>query len=241
MEQQNKTVNLAVVEDDDKTRERFCATIDEYGERQGISFCKRCFGLATDFLENYSPDYDIVFMDIQLPDLDGMSAAKKLREVDKSVTLVFVTNFAQYAINGYEVGATDFIVKPVEYAHFSVKFDRILSKINAFSDIIIAVKTNNGIISVAASELKYVEVMGHSLIYHTTHGNLNASGTLYKAESQLAKAKFVRCNSCYLVNPRYVQSINNYTTVVGGDELKISYAKKKDYRKAVADYLGGLV
>ena len=109
MEQQNKTVNLAVVEDDDKTRERFCATIDEYGKRHGINFCKRCFGLATDFLENYSPDYDIIFMDIQLPDLDGMSAAKKLREVDKSVTLVFVTNFAQYAINGYEVGATDFM------------------------------------------------------------------------------------------------------------------------------------
>lgn len=57
----------------------------------------------------------------------------------------------------------------------------------------------------------------------------------------LSKARFVRCNSCYLVNPRYVQSINKLTTVVGGDELKISYARRKEYRMAVAEYLGGLI
>lgn len=241
METTRKTVNIAIVEDDEDAKQTLCDALDRFGQSRGIDFCKHCFSLSLEFLENYVGDYDIVFMDIQLPDYDGMSAAKRLREKDKSVVLVFVTNFAQYALNGYEVDAADFIVKPIEYAHFETKMLRIIAQINT-CDIVIAVKTYDGsVVSVAASLLMYVEVMGHGLTYHTTFGTFGAYGTLYKAEERLKAAKFVRCNSCYLVNPRYVESVNNYTTVVGGDELKISYAKRREYRKAVAEYLGGLV
>ena len=239
MDKEYKTVNIAVIEDTESELKQICAAVDEFGRKKGIDFCKHCFRLATDFLENYSSNYDIVFMDIQLPDLDGMSAAKKLREADGSVVLVFVTNFAQFAINGYEVNAADFIVKPVEYVQFASKMERLLGRINYLSDIIIPVKTADGIVSVAASALKYVEVLGHGLIFHTVNGNFNAYGSLYRVEARLAPAHFVRCNSCYLVNPRYVESVNNYTTTVGGDVLKVSYAKRKDYRKAIVEYLGG--
>ncbi len=238
---ENKTVNIAVIEDEKAELELLCNALDEFGKRRGITFCRHIFGYATEFLENWSPNYDIVFMDIQLPDLDGISAAKKLREKDKSVVLVFVTNFAQFAVNGYEVNAADFIVKPVQYTHFAAKMERILTRISSVSDVTLAVKTPNGIVSVAASQLKYVEVFGHGLIFHTTFGVVNAAGTLYKVEERLKDAHFVRCNNCYLVNPRYVESVGTYTTVVGGDELKVSYAKRKDYRTAIAKYLGGIV
>ena len=184
--------------------------------------------------------YDIVFMDIVLPDMDGMTAAKKLRESDKSVVLIFVTNMSQYAINGYEVGAADFIVKPFEYEHFAIKMQRIIGRLN-IHDVILPVKTADAVISVAASDLKYVEVRGHELIYHTTHGNYSSYGSLSKVEHRLEEMSFVRCNSYYLVNPRYVESINNNAAVVGGDTLNISYAKRKSFRKAVVEYLGGLI
>lgn len=241
MDAQRKTVNVAIIEDDESAKQTLCAALDKFGQACGMDFCKHCFSLSLEFLDNYGGDYDIVFMDIQLPDYDGMSAAKRLREKDKSVVLVFVTNFAQYAINGYEVDAADFLVKPVEYAHFETKMTRIISQIN-MCDVVLPIKTYDGsVVSIAASLLKYVEVMGHGLTYHTTFGDFGAYGTLYKAEERLKPAKFVRCNSCYLVNPRYVESVNNFTTTVGGDELKISYAKRKEYRRAIAEYLGGLV
>ena len=66
-----------------------------------------------DFLEKYRANYDLVFMDIEMPVMDGMSAIKKLRQIDKNVLVVIVTNLAQYAVNGYELGVFDFMVKPV--------------------------------------------------------------------------------------------------------------------------------
>lgn len=236
-----KIVNIAIVEDEKSAMDRLCEVLDRYGNEKGVLFNKRLFGLSTDFLEKYNATYDIVFMDIQLPDMDGMTAAKKLRETDKTVMLVFVTNMSQYAINGYEVDAADFIVKPLEYKHFAMKMEHIFRYISSLSDITLPVKTANGMVSVAASKLMYVEVMGHELIFHTTHGDYRTYGSLSKLSQRLSAAHFVRCNNYYLVNPRYVESIGTDTTIVGGVELKMSYARRKEYRKAVAAYLGGFV
>ena len=72
-----------------------------------------------DFLEAYRPDFDLVFLDIELPLLNGIETARRLRELDSVVALVFITNMEQYAVNGYEVDALDFVVKPINYYRFS--------------------------------------------------------------------------------------------------------------------------
>ena len=69
-------------------------------------------------------DYDIVFMDIELPGINGMEAAHRLREIDQQVILIFVTNMAQFAVKGYEVDALDYIIKPAQYGPLSIKLDR---------------------------------------------------------------------------------------------------------------------
>lgn len=234
-----KVVRVAIVEDDESEMKRLCETLDLYGKNHGVKFSRRCFSLAYDFTENYACDYDVIFMDIQLPDLNGISASREIRKTDKNVTIVFVTNFAQYAINGYEVNAADFIVKPVEYDWFEAKMDNILLRLSSVTDVVFVVKTPENSVSVNASQLMYVEVTGHWLVYHTVHGNYTSYGSLNKVEPKLAQAKFVRCNSCYLVNPRFVQAIGADTTTVGGDELKISYSRRKEFKQAMALYLGG--
>ena len=71
--------------------------------------------------EHYEPGYDIIFMDVEMPGLDGFGAAEKIRAVDADAVLVFVTNMAQYAIKGYEVDALDYVLKPVNYYQFCTK------------------------------------------------------------------------------------------------------------------------
>ncbi len=71
--------------------------------------------------EHYRADYDIVFMDIELPGINGMEAAHRLREIDQQVILIFVTNMAQFAVKGYEVDALDYIIKPAQYGPLSIK------------------------------------------------------------------------------------------------------------------------
>ena len=113
-------INVAIVEDEQEAVEYLSDCLHRYGEKTGETFSFTHFPEPITFLEKYKPVYDLVFMDIRMPMMDGMQAAKKLREADTSVLLVFVTRMGDYAIQGYDVGATAFIKKPISYFDFEM-------------------------------------------------------------------------------------------------------------------------
>ena len=108
-------MKIAVVEDEREYREVLKEYLSRYEEQKNLTFEVIEFTNAISFLENYAPVYDVVFMDIRMKYMDGMTAAHKLREADPNAVLVFVTSLTQYAVEGYSVDATDYIVKPVSY------------------------------------------------------------------------------------------------------------------------------
>ena len=118
---------------------------------------------AVTFLTDYRADADIVFLDIEMPMLDGMSAAEKLRETDPYVIIVFVTNMKQYAIRGYSVGALDFIVKPVSYAALSSLMNKARKLISSRGGSEITVGSGSAVRRVPLSRILYVEVSRHRL------------------------------------------------------------------------------
>lgn len=231
-------INLAIVEDDIEAANLLEDFLQRYAQANDIKFNIVLFANGLSFLNGYNSNFDIVFMDIELPDLNGMKVAQKLRLIDETVTLIFVTNMAQFAVKGYEVSALDFLVKPVTYSNFSLKIQRALKHININSDNGISVKTDDGVKRISVNNIKYVEVMNHKLIYHTTDGDLQAYGQLVNIENSLCGFGFVRCNSCYLVNLRYVSSIKDFILEMDDDKLQISRARKKIVLQEMAKYLG---
>ena len=81
-----------------------------YASEKNLEIPATAFANPADFLEKYRGDYNVVFMDIMLPLIDGMECVKRLREMDENMLLCFVTSMALYAIRGYEVGVFDFIL-----------------------------------------------------------------------------------------------------------------------------------
>ena len=232
---------IAIVEDQPGEAELLSSFFIRFGKEQDIRFTLDCFSSAEAFLCKYRPVYDIVFMDIQLAALNGMDAAIRLREIDKEVMLVFVTNMVQYAVKGYEVRAFDFMVKPLNYPVFSMKLQRMLSELNVKTEQELMVPMANQLIRISASQLKYIEVSGHKLIFHTTDRDITAYSSLKSVESELDSRVFVRCNSGYLVNLKYVKAVKDYTVIVDQDELPISRPKRKAFVQALGDYLGGKI
>ena len=169
-----------------------------------------------------------------------MEAARYIREKDKRVIIIFITMLTQYAIEGYSVGAFDYVLKPVRYEEFSTKMDRVCRMLaHQSTSVSLELRTKEEIRRVDADSVTFIEVANHDILIHTDREVIRQWGNLKSYEEKLAPAHFVRCNACYLVNLRYVRGIIGDTVRVHEDSLPISKSKRKEFLAALAQYKGG--
>lgn len=231
-------IRIAIAEDDEKYRTTLEQYLDRYQEENEEQFQVTAFSDGMDLVEEYRPDYDILFLDIEMPHLDGMTTAKKIREVDSSALIIFITNMAQYAIHGYEVHAIDFVVKPVNYFAFALKLTKAIKIIESRDEKSILLPSEDRMVRVPLNDILYIEVVKHSIIVQTKDQQYTFSGTLKKLEEQLAGCHFSRCNHGCLVNLRNVTEVEKDTVNLLGHKLPISRPKKKAFLQELSDYIG---
>ena len=132
-------IRIAIAEDDPQCFAQLERYIGDYGRETGRAFQVTHYGDGEDLVERYKPGFDLILMDVEMPFMDGMTAAGYIREKDPEVVIVFVTNLAQYAIQGYSVNALDYILKPVSYFSFSQRLGRALQYVKKKEDACITV------------------------------------------------------------------------------------------------------
>lgn len=238
-------LSVAIVDDNKSEAELLRGFVEKYGKENSEETEIFVFSSGVDFLEGYSSKYDIVFMDIKMRDMDGMTVSHKLRQVDKNVYLIFVTSMAKYAIDGYKVNAMDYFLKPVYYADIEMRLRRI-SEEKKKADFYIMVLGQNGAQRFLSNEIYYIESMEHNIIFHTYSDTytqirpnilLCSSGevkTIKNAnmktlEAELEKFGFARCNACYIVNLKYCRKIEGFSLTIGKDVLQMSHSRKKEF------------
>lgn len=228
-------LRVAIVEDDAGYANQLTEFLNRYGKENDEEIHRTIFRDGLDIVEDYQPIWDIILLDIEMPLLDGMSAAERIRSLDPSVILIFITNMAQYAIKGYEVDAMDFVLKPVNYFAFNMKLRKACRVLRERSTASVLVPADGGTRKLPVSSIRYIEVADHRLIYHSIEGNFEMFGSLKDLEATLGK-DFARCNHCYLVHLKYVDGIQADNVILGQDTLKISRTKKKEFVQRVSDY-----
>lgn len=232
-------VKVSILEDEKKAGQTLVEFFRKYGEENGVEFEVKLFETAEKFKKGYEPS-DLAMIDIELPDGNGFEVSEELRRRDSFVMIMFVTNMAQYAVRGYEVEAFDFIVKPVSYSGFASKADRAMIKLRAAKkseNKQICLKTvSSAIVTFPASEIYYVEVIGHNLIYRTVKGDYEVYGSMKKTAKELEGLQFDFCNRCYLVNLAFVESVKGFECKVGGSVLQISHLKRKTFLERLNNY-----
>ncbi len=233
-------IRFAIVEDDDAERTRIQEDLRRLAAEDGTQFEIDCFPSGLAFLMNGMKGYDVVLMDIDMPGMNGMETAKALRKEDPAVILIFVTNMAQYAISGYEVDAMDFILKPVNPYSFAIKMKRAIARTAKKNDDVVQIRKDGTTHLVQISTIRYLEVTGHNVVYHTLQGDFTEYGTLKAAQKKINRSYFAQCNQSFLINLKYMEAVSRESVIVDGNEIFLSRKMRSDFLKAVSDFLGGI-
>ena len=230
-------IHIALVEDEEEYRKEFLSYLRRYEQESGRQFRISVFSDGEDIVSSYKADYDLILMDIAMRFMDGMTAAEKIRELDQEVVIIFITNMPQFVMKGYAVDALDYVLKPVNYFAFSQRIDRAISRMSRRREQYFTVPVRGGIRKLSVSNILYVEVQDHDLLFHTRNESILTRGSLAEVEAKLGNAGFFRCNKYCLVNLAFADSLQGIDLVVAGEHIQVSRAKKKAVLDALNNYL----
>ena len=234
-------LKIIILEDEKPQLDQLSGYLERYRtEHPEFAFTLETYDRGIALLDSYQRDADLLLLDIRVPDMTGLEVARRIRRVDGSVLIVFVTSLTQYALDGYSVQAFDYILKPVHYASFSAKLERMLRMLSHREpQFTLDLRTKESAWRVPADSVIYIEVSAHDLLFHTSGETIKLWGTLSKYEKLLRAVHFARPSTSFMVNLKYVRQIKKDEVVLGDCSVPLSRSKRTEFLAALAQYKGG--
>lgn len=233
-------IKVAVVEDEEPCRAQIRSYLQRYEREHGSSVLVREYADGMDLTEDFRGQFDLVFCDIQMKHMNGMKAAEYIRERDEKVIIIFITNLAEYAIMGYDVAATGYLLKPINYTLFERYMERAVSKICRSGSEFLSINENRGVRVFPLAEILYFSCDGHYIDVHMKDETPRIHMSVRELEALLPEKDFARCNSGTIVNLNYVESMNAGLICVQGEALTLSRSQKKPFAEKLSDHLSGV-
>ena len=190
---------IAICDDSDTDRQYISGLVNRWAARTGHTVQTSMFASAENFLFRYAEenDYDILLLDIEMGATDGVTMAKKLRQENDTVQIVFVTGYSDYISEGYEVAALHYLVKPVKGEKLFSVLDRAAVKLSK-NEKVLHFELSGEMVRVPVYQIRYADVRGNYVTVHALH-DLTVRMTLGDLEKELDD-RFFRVGRSVIVN-----------------------------------------
>lgn len=232
-------IHIAICDDERTLVDSLKELIRQYGLEKSVEIKITIYYDGLELIEKYDTTIDLIFLDIQMKLVDGLRAAKRLRELDEGVGIIFLTTLTQYGLEGYKYQALDYIIKPLKYARLKSELDRFLLRRKKEENPFIVVNNDSGKYKILLDSLRYVETFNRNLLFHSEQENIICYKSMKEVAKELAPHGFVRCHSGCLVNLAYVKGVKKLEiSLITGETLAISQPKRKEFMEQLTEYWG---
>lgn len=231
-------IKIAVCDDEQFMLDQLSSLISENMlERQVSSYSIQQFKDGTSLLNDNS-SFDLIFLDIQMNQPNGMETAKRLRQIGNQSLLIFVTILKELVFDAFEVQAYDYLIKPLDTSRFKRMMDRAFAYLKQKEEKTIIIQKRNAYEIIRLSEIVYGEVWGRKIYLHQKDGKIT---DYYEKLENLEKhvdQRFFRCHRSYLVNLDYVHGCSKGQVLLSqGSKIPVSRLREQEFAQALLRHM----
>lgn len=214
-------------------KEYLCKILDE----EFLEYSIIEYSSGEELLAKYPNKVDILFLDIQMYELSGMHTARKIREFDKDVEIIFTTAIEKYVFEAYEVKAYRYLIKPLNYSEIRRQIKLCISDY-LDKNRVISIESRTDTIVLPINEILYAEVRMKEVTIYTESGTYTIKVSMKRVENKLLNYNFFRCHHSYLVNLKKINELKNSYVIINSNEVPVSRGKYKELKKRLVNLLG---
>ena len=214
--------------------------LNSWAQSRCVSICIERFPSAESFLFRYAEDkaWDILLLDIEMEAMDGVTLAKRVRQDNEAVQIVFITGFADYIAEGYEVSALHYLMKPVKQDKLYAVLDRAVTAIQK-TERVILLPVGGEMLRLPVRQIQYVEAFSHTVAIITVIDTIQVKMPISEIEKMLGEG-FVRCHRSYLVGLKHIARLSKTEVILdSGKALPLSRSAVAAVHKAFISYYTG--
>lgn len=230
-------IKIAICEDEKDQQELLKTYIDQIFEGLSVKYKLEVFNSGEELLESYPKDTDVLLLDIQMGQINGMDTARKIRTLDDKIEIIFITSLIEYALEGYEVRAYRYLIKPVKYENLKENIINCIKEIDIKNKYII-VKEQGNQIKLDINKIMYIEVQKETITIHKLDEIYKINKTMSNIEKEIDCSRFFRCHKSFLVNLEHIKSIKQYIVILeNSEEIPVSRYRFKETKDKFFDLI----
>lgn len=228
-------MKIALCDDEKFWVDELRKLLDEYNSARHTDCYITVFSSGIELLKNRD-QYDVIFMDYQMEELNGIETARKIREQNNGCVIIFVSSYPEIAIDTFEVNAYRFLVKPIDK-------DKLFRSLDDFEkqteiDDFIVLKSRDGERIIRASEIVFCEAANKHSLLHMSNEIIENAKNIKEIEKQMTKKIFFRCHKAYIVSFPHIKSFDNNRIIMdNGEQAFISRNYLTAFKTAFQEYV----
>lgn len=234
-------VKVAFCDDDTSVLGELKGLVDQYCTKRNLEIEYNIFYSSLELLDKIEKGvrYDILFLDVILPNENGIDIAREIRQYDSVVKIIFLTSSSEFAVQSYTVDAYFYQLKPIWEENFFRLMDAAISECQKEQQRSLILRCKNGIARIDLDRLEYCEVLGRTLLFHIENGKvLEGTGSMDKLYGQLSQYEnFMRPHRSFLINMEYIQKISHKSIMMENQtEIPIPHGKCCEIKNLYLEY-----